>query len=118
MLVDLGMPGMDGFRLAEFVRREESLQRTLLVAVTGYAGAAVEEEAQAAGFDHYLLKPVAIHQLLDLLRSARSVLRSHTEEHRDLVDDIAAMARRQSQTAVEAQEYLRKNQLPRSGGSK
>jgi hypothetical protein len=40
------MTGMDGFRLAESVRREESLQKTLLVTVTGYAGAAVEVAVQ------------------------------------------------------------------------
>src|SRR5262249_17264324 len=70
MLVGLGMRRMDGFRLAEFVRREESLQKTLLVAVTGYGGGAVEEAVRVAGFHHYLLKPVETGQLLDLLRGA------------------------------------------------
>src|SRR5262245_49296144 len=50
MLVDLSMPHMDGFRLAELVRREQSLQKTLLVAVTGHGGAAVEEAVRVAGF--------------------------------------------------------------------
>jgi CheY-like chemotaxis protein len=79
MLVDLGMRGMDGIRLAEFVRREESLQKTLLVAVTGYASAAVEEAARAAGFDHYLLKPVPIGRILGLIRSTASLLKQRTE---------------------------------------
>jgi len=112
MLVDLGMPRMDGFRLAELVRREESLQKTLLVAVTGYGGGAIEEAVRVAGFDHYLLKPVDLEHLLNLLRSARSLLRAHTEEQRNLVDELAEMARRQSEIAAAAEEYVRKN--PRS----
>jgi CheY-like chemotaxis protein len=109
MLVDLGMPRMDGFRLAELVRREHSLRNTLLVAVTGYGGGAIEESVRVAGFDHYLLKPFDICRLLDLLRDARHCLRSHTEERRDLVDEIAEMALRQREIAVAAEDHLRKN---------
>jgi CheY-like chemotaxis protein len=112
MLVDLRMPEMDGFRLAEFVRREESLRKTLLIAVTGLAGPAVEQAVRDAGFDHYLLKPVPIGQLLSLLRGARSLLRAHGEERRDLVDEIAEMARRQSEIAAAAEAHLRKYPPP------
>ena len=109
MLVDLSMPRMDGFRLAELVRREQSLRHTLLVAVTGYGGGQVQEAVRVAGFDHYLLKPVEINQLLNVLRSARSLLRMCTEEQRNLTDEIAKMARRQTEIAAAAQDYLRKN---------
>jgi CheY-like chemotaxis protein len=116
MLVDLRMPGMDGFRLAEFVRREESLRKTLLIAVTGLAGPAIERPVWAAGFDHYLLKPVTVYQILDLLRGARSLLRGHTEDRRELVDEIAEMARRQSEIAAAAENHLRKNGRPKPPG--
>jgi len=109
MLVDLGMPQMNGFRLAELIRREESLRKTLLIAVTGYGGGAVEDAVRVAGFDHYVLKPFDLHQLLALLRGARSMLRTYSEERRDLVDEIAEMARRQSEIAAAAEEHLRKN---------
>jgi CheY-like chemotaxis protein len=109
MLVDLGMPLMDGFRLAELVRCEESLRETLLVAVTGYGGGQVQEAVRVAGFDHYLLKPVEINQLLNVLPSARSLLRMYTEEQRNLTDEIKEMARRQSEITAAAKHYLRKN---------
>jgi CheY-like chemotaxis protein len=109
MLVDLGMTGMNGFQLAELVRREESLRKTLLVAVTGYGGGAVREAVRVAGFDYYLLKPFDVNSLLAVLRSARSLLGTHTEERRDLVDEIAELARRQSEIAAAAAEHLRKN---------
>jgi DNA-binding response OmpR family regulator len=112
MLVDLSMPRMDGFRLAELVRREQSLQNTLLVAVTGHGGNAIEEAVRVAGFDYYLLKPFDICRLLDLLRGARSFLRAHTEEHRNLVDEIAEIARRQSEIAAAAYAHLRKYPPP------
>src|SRR5690606_19446992 len=55
-LVDLGLPGMDGFELARRLRASQP--GVVLVAVTGYGDAASRRLAAEAGFDHYLLKPV------------------------------------------------------------
>jgi CheY-like chemotaxis protein len=54
ILADIGLPGMDGYRLAELLRQEESLSNITLIAITAYADAA---RAKAAGFDHHFVKP-------------------------------------------------------------
>jgi CheY-like chemotaxis protein len=57
LLLDIAMPGMDGFHLARQLRRETRFQDTLLIAMTGYADR--EHRLLWAGaFDHYLVKPV------------------------------------------------------------
>ena len=63
-LLDLGLPGMDGFELARRIRREtDDNGRPRLIAVTGYGQANDRAETKAAGFDHHLTKPVAIEEL-------------------------------------------------------
>ncbi len=57
VLLDIGMPAMDGFHLAELLRRQTRLADTLLVAVTGYADVAHRRLWEGAA-DHYLVKPV------------------------------------------------------------
>jgi two-component system, sensor histidine kinase len=57
-LVDIGLPGLDGYSLAERVRAEEREGRMLLVAVTGYGSACDRARALAAGFDAHMVKPV------------------------------------------------------------
>ena len=55
-LVDLGMPGIDGFELARRLRSR--IKDLLLVAVTGYSQAEDRRRSRDAGFDHHLVKPV------------------------------------------------------------
>jgi CheY-like chemotaxis protein/anti-sigma regulatory factor (Ser/Thr protein kinase) len=57
-LVDIGLPGLDGYAIAERVRAEETAGRMLLVAVTGYGTARDRARAFAAGFDAHMVKPV------------------------------------------------------------
>ncbi len=66
-LLDLGLPGMDGCELAGRLRAQSESQLALLVAVTGYAHDAAREKARAAGFDHHLVKPVALSELLAVI---------------------------------------------------
>ena len=63
-LVDLGLPGMSGFQVAQWVR-EQGL-RILLVATTGWTEHE-ERNVLAAGFDHFLPKPVTAKQLRAVL---------------------------------------------------
>jgi two-component system CheB/CheR fusion protein len=58
MLVDIGLPDIDGFELARRVRRDPVLRHAMLVALTGYGCEDDRREASAAGFDHHLVKPV------------------------------------------------------------
>jgi len=67
MLIDIGLPGMDGYELASCVRLEPMLRPLVLVALTGYGREEDKERALAAGFDHHLTKPVAIDSLQHLL---------------------------------------------------
>jgi len=63
MIVDIGLPGMDGYELARAVRRDPALQRMTLVALTGYGRPEDKARAIAAGFDYHLAKPVDIDSL-------------------------------------------------------
>src|SRR5262249_49862591 len=96
MFVDLGMPALDGIQLAQLVHDKKSLSETLLVAITGHTGAAIQKQARAAGFSHYLLKPVEIPQLLACLQEARTKLEASSEEPRLLAKAVAALMQRQA----------------------
>jgi PAS domain S-box-containing protein len=67
LLVDIGLPGLDGYQVAEQVRRQRAKDELLLVAVTGYGGQENHARAKRAGFDHYLVKPVNLKMLAELL---------------------------------------------------
>jgi PAS domain S-box-containing protein len=58
MLVDIGLPGMDGYEVARRVRQDPRLRPLVLVALTGYGREEDKRQALAAGFDYHLTKPV------------------------------------------------------------
>ena len=68
-LVDVGLPGMDGYELAQRIRVEPAGTGIRLVAMTGYGRPEDRTRALAAGFDAHLVKPVDPRQLQDLLHS-------------------------------------------------
>lgn len=67
VLLDIAMPGRNGFEVARALRQEALLDRTVLVAVTGYAQEEYRRWSREAGFDHYLLKPFEPESLKALL---------------------------------------------------
>jgi CheY-like chemotaxis protein len=67
MLVDIGLPGMDGYELATRVRETPELNSVVLVALTGYGLDEDRRRAHAAGFAHHLTKPVPPAELRGLL---------------------------------------------------
>jgi PAS domain S-box-containing protein len=70
-LLDIGLPGMDGFDLARGLRALGRAKRALMVAVTGYGQQFDRDSALRAGFDHYLVKPADPAQLFAILAQAR-----------------------------------------------
>lgn len=74
VLMDIGMPGLDGYAAAGKIREHELGRDLTLVAVTGYGQPADRERALACGFDHHVTKPVAPEQLRHLVES-HAVLR-------------------------------------------
>jgi PAS domain S-box-containing protein len=66
-LLDVGMPGMDGYEVARRLRREPTLRQVLLVALTGWSKDEDRQRSREAGFDHHLVKPVDLEQLHTLL---------------------------------------------------
>ena len=69
-LVDVGLPILDGYEVARFIRRQDH-QPQRLVALTGYGQAADRERALEAGFDDHLVKPVDPDRLAELLQHLR-----------------------------------------------
>ena len=70
VLLDIGLPGIDGYEVARAIRRMPQGRDVLLVAVSGYGQPEDRARSRAAGFDDHLLKPVAPQVLLDLVRQA------------------------------------------------
>lgn len=70
MLIDIGLPGMSGYDLAERIRAAGSFERVLLVALTGYGGDDARARALNCGFDRHVVKPIDDRALDELLRDA------------------------------------------------
>jgi len=64
VVLDIGLPGMDGYEVARRIRRLGSGSGTSLIALTGWGGSADRELSAQAGFDEHLVKPVIFGELL------------------------------------------------------
>jgi len=62
-------PKLDGYGVAQRLRQQASLEKTLLIAMTGYGQEEDRRRTYEAGFHHHLVKPVDIDELEDLLAS-------------------------------------------------
>ena len=78
-LLDIGMPGMDGYEVARRIRREPWGQNVLLVATTGWGAQRDKQQAQAAGFDAHLTKPVDLETLERLLAAPQKGTLRHPD---------------------------------------
>jgi CheY-like chemotaxis protein len=66
-LLDIGMPGMDGYEIARHIRRSPHGRSVLLIAVTGWGQDTDKTQALQAGFNHHFTKPVEPDVLAALL---------------------------------------------------
>nr|WP_188130054.1 response regulator [Massilia mucilaginosa] len=66
-LVDIGLPGIDGYEVARRLRQDGATRHIKLIALTGYGLADDQRRVLEAGFDRHLVKPVDIAHLLDAI---------------------------------------------------
>ncbi|MFN0196858.1 MAG: PAS domain S-box protein [Planctomycetaceae bacterium] len=71
VLLDIGLPGMNGLEVARRLRLHPELGNMVLVAMTGYGQAADRQRSREAGFDHHLVKPADFEQVRELLASVQ-----------------------------------------------
>ena len=67
VLLDIGLPKMNGYEVAKKMRQQPVLQNVMLVAMTGYGQESDRQRSQEAGFDHHLVKPADFGQLQQIL---------------------------------------------------
>lgn len=67
VLLDIGMPGMDGYEVARRIRKQPGLESVVLAALTGWGQQEDRRRSADAGFDHHLVKPVDPNDLMTLL---------------------------------------------------
>jgi PAS domain S-box-containing protein len=71
VLLDIGMPGINGYDVARAIRSQASGNEVLLIALTGWAQEEDRQRAIDAGIDHHVVKPASLEVLQSLLESAR-----------------------------------------------
>jgi PAS domain S-box-containing protein len=69
VLLDIGLPGMDGYEVAQRLRAGNARTPMVVVALTGYGQPADRQRARAAGFDHHLVKPAPLQELQRIIES-------------------------------------------------
>ena len=69
VLLDIGLPGLNGFEVAKRIRPEPLLKKVVLVALTGYGLEADRQRSREAGFDHHLVKPTGFDAIEKILES-------------------------------------------------
>ena len=67
VLLDLGLPGIDGYRVAKILRSEARFAKVRFIALSGYGQPEDRNRSREAGFNHHLVKPVAFKALLSIL---------------------------------------------------
>lgn len=72
VVLDLGLPGMDGYEVARRLRQRPYGPDLVIVALTGWAGKEVRAKAAEAGFDYHLVKPVNLEELEHIVKEDRA----------------------------------------------
>jgi PAS domain S-box-containing protein len=67
VLLDIGLPGLDGYEVAKRMRQQPGLRNAVLVAMTGYGQASDRQRSHDAGFDHHLVKPADFGKVQQIL---------------------------------------------------
>jgi CheY-like chemotaxis protein len=67
IILDIGLPGLDGYEVATRIRKSPVIKHAKLIAISGYGQEQDRMRAKEAGFDHHLVKPVQFDALCALL---------------------------------------------------
>jgi two-component system, chemotaxis family, CheB/CheR fusion protein len=78
-LIDIGLPAMNGYEVAQQIRADAALRNVMLVALTGYGGPSDVSAAHEAGFDAHLIKPADLTRIEELLSRASAAEPAATE---------------------------------------
>lgn len=106
ILLDIGLPGMDGFEVARRLRKLGKVRRAVLLAVSGYSQPDDRLHALSAGFDDYLVKPVDAGELRQFVARAQQAVQGRDCD-----------ARRRSYTQLHALPSMTRWRLDPSRGS-
>jgi CheY-like chemotaxis protein len=69
VLLDIGLPGLNGYEVAKQIRTKPTLKNVVLVALTGYGQESDRQASMEAGFNHHLIKPARLEQVRKILAS-------------------------------------------------
>lgn len=69
VLLDISLPGMDGYAVAESLRKMPEACDAVLAAVTGYGDDERRKRSEEAGFDHHLVKPIKSATVLEIIQA-------------------------------------------------
>jgi CheY-like chemotaxis protein len=72
VLLDIGLPGLDGYEVARRLRASTEIRQPVIAAVTGYGQDEDRQRARRAGFDRHLVKPLTVGALNELFAIAQN----------------------------------------------
>lgn len=70
IICDIGLPVMDGYEVAQQLRKDDEIKETFLIALSGYAGPEDRKRSREAGFDRHLAKPADISAIERVIAEA------------------------------------------------
>ncbi len=73
VLLDIGLPGMNGYDVCKTLRQDPDLNNTVFIAQTGWGQKEHIERSKEAGFDHHLVKPIDLQQLQEVLKAESKI---------------------------------------------
>ena len=76
VLLDIGLPGMNGFEVAQQLRKQPASRDALLIALTGYGEAESRLRSAQAGFDFHMVKPADVNLLLSMITNPEELRRA------------------------------------------
>ena len=80
VLLDIGLPDMDGYEVARHLRRQPQTKDVTLIAMTGYGRDSDRQRSEEAGIDRHLVKPVDPQKLQDLLATLAKQRSNHVPD--------------------------------------